>query len=607
MPPRREISVFLHKTDNTVEDGEAAPSILGHAPILHRRNYPRERIARATVLSAAMARYDVCAVFGTVVSRRQVRLQCGHTNHVPPEEQRIMIQIARPSCTWVLAATVFVALAAPAWTAEFHVAPDGNDAWSGRLARANSDKTDGPLATLTAARDAVRKLKALGPLAEPVRVVVAGGVYPVTGSLVLEPADSGTPQFPITYEAAPGAKPVFSGGRPITGFTPGPDGVWTAKVPGVAEGKWQFEQLWVNSRRAVRARSPNKFYHYVLKKVDAGTDPATGQAADLTNRAFQARAADVAPLLDLPQAEMTDVTVVAYHAWETSRSRVAGVDRATNTVVVTAAIPWGFAYWGPNCRYHLENFRAALDEPGEWFLGRDGTLSYLPRPGEDMTKAEVIAPVVDEFVRVAGQPEAGRFVEHVTLRGLSFQHGQYLLPPTGHADGQAEVTIPAAITLDGAHNVAIEAGEVKHVGTYGLWFRRGCHNCRVTGSWFDDLGAGGVKIGEGWGVDLSNPAVQTHHITCHNNIIHAGRANPSTGRSACGSATAARTRSRTTTSATSTTPAFRSAGAGATPRTSPTTTRSISTTSTTSAGACSATWAASTPWAYRPAPRSATT
>lgn len=38
----------------------------------------------------------------------------------------------------------------------------------------------------------------------------------------------------------PGARPVFSGGRAITGWQRGADGVWTARVPDVAAGKWYF-------------------------------------------------------------------------------------------------------------------------------------------------------------------------------------------------------------------------------------------------------------------------------------------------------------------------------------------------------------------------------
>jgi hypothetical protein len=400
-----------------------------------------------------------------------------------------------------------------------YVAPHGNDGWSGRIAQPNANRTDGPVATLTAARDAVRKVKARGPLSEPVQIVVADGQYAMREPLVLTPDDSGTPACPIRYEAAPGARPRFSGGQAITGFTRGAQGVWTAHVPEVAAGTWTFEQLWVNGRRATRARSPNRFYHYVLGKVDHGIDPSTGQEADLTNRAFRARQENVEPLRTVPREQLTDVTLVTYHSWETSRSRLAGIDPESGLVVVTAGVPWGFAYWGPDCRYHLENFRAALDEPGEWFLDRDGTLSYLPRPGEDPATAVFIAPRLDQFVQIVGQPDAGQFVEHVAFQGLGFEYGQYVLPPTGHADGQAEVSIPAAVVADGARHVTIADCAVQHVGTHAVWFRRGCRDCRIERSWLDDLGGGGVMIGE-TRVDFDKPETQTHHIVCDNNIIH---------------------------------------------------------------------------------------
>src|SRR6058998_2957922 len=52
----------------------------------------------------------------------------------------------------------------------FYVSPEGNDAWSGKLAATNVDKTDGPFATVGKARDTIRQLKAQGPLTQPVTV-----------------------------------------------------------------------------------------------------------------------------------------------------------------------------------------------------------------------------------------------------------------------------------------------------------------------------------------------------------------------------------------------------------------------------------------------------
>ncbi len=378
---------------------------------------------------------------------------------------------------------------------------------------------DGPIRSLQAARDAVRQLK---PLTEPVRIIVADGTYQLTEPVVFHPEDSGTAECPITYEAAEGAKPVFTGGRVIRGFQKSDNGLWIAKIPEVASGEWYFEQLYVDGRRATRARSPNKFYHYMRDRIEHGIDPATGKSTGLANRAFTAEPEDLAPLLEIPADRLSEVTVVAYHSWAVSVHRLAAIDRKQNGLILTGPAPWPFLNWGPRQRYHVENFKAALDAPGEWFLDRDGTLFYKPLPGEDMTQVEVIAPVLPELVRFAGDSDKGQFVEHITLRGLKFRHAGYVLPAEGHADGQAAVRIEGAVMADGSRNVVIEDCEVAQVGGYGVWFRRGCRDCRVEHCYVHEMGAGGVRIGEGWKSNLSQEANQTSHITVDNNIIRSG-------------------------------------------------------------------------------------
>jgi hypothetical protein len=344
----------------------------------------------------------------------------------------------------------------------------------------------------------------------------------MTAPVVFAPGDSGTEECPVTYEAAPGAKPIFSGGRVITGFKPGKDGVWTAHVPEVKQGRMYFEQLWVNGRLATRARTPNKFYHYMLQKAEYRLDSATGKKEAIANRAFIARPEDIEPLKNVPKERLSDVTLVAYHSWAVSRHRIAHIDFDKRQVILTGPAKWPMLRWRHSQRYHLENFKEALDEAGEWFLDRDGTLYYKPMPGEDMTKAEVIAPVAEAFVRFVGEPDLGLWVEHIRLRGLAFRHGQYILPPEGHSDGQAADSIPAVLMADGARQVALEDCEVGHVGTYGIWFRRGCRDCRVERCYIHDLGAGGVRIGEGWRNNSPKPHEQTSHVKVDNNIIRSG-------------------------------------------------------------------------------------
>ena len=402
------------------------------------------------------------------------------------------------------------------------VAPTGNDAWSGTLEQPNQAGTDGPLASLAGARDAVRKLKRGGKLVTPLYIELAAGDYPITQPIIFTPQDGGTSRGPIIYQAAPKAKPVIHGGRRISGFRRRPDGVWTAQVPEVATGKWYFEQLWVNGRRAVRAREPDKFYYYMRRKISYGIDLQTGKPADLQRRAFGARAADVKPLLKIPADRLTDVNLVAYHSWATGLHRLAHVDPKTNTVVTTGPGRWPFFRWGRSQRYQLENFREALDEPGEWYLDRDGTLYYWPRPGEDMAQANVVAPVAQAFLRFQGDPALGLYVEHLAFRGLSFRYGQYLLPPEGHCDGQAAARIESAIQGHGVRNTTLRDCEIAHLGTYAVWFWRGCRDCTVERCYLHDLGAGGVRIGPGWENNSPSESERSSHITVDNCIIRGG-------------------------------------------------------------------------------------
>ncbi|MDQ1327445.1 MAG: hypothetical protein QG641_725, partial [Candidatus Poribacteria bacterium] len=97
----------------------------------------------------------------------------------------------------------------------FFVSTDGNDAWSGKLASPNKEKSDGPFATIAKARDEIRKLK---PLSEPANVMLRGGTYFLDEPIIFNQRDSGTKECPINYMAYPGENPVISGGKKLIKF-----------------------------------------------------------------------------------------------------------------------------------------------------------------------------------------------------------------------------------------------------------------------------------------------------------------------------------------------------------------------------------------------------
>jgi hypothetical protein len=420
-----------------------------------------------------------------------------------------------------LAAAVLLSFSIfPAFASNLYVNPNGNNAWSGKMPHPNASRTDGPLKSIDGAQRVIRMMKVHGPLSDSVHVFIASGTYTLEKPITFGPEDSGSPTRPIIYDAAPGAKPIFSGGRVLRGWKRTRDGLWKLRIPEVASGQWKFEQLWVNGRRAQRARWPKKYYFYMAGKVVNGIDPLTGQQANLAGRAFIGRKQDIASLTSLSPDQLKDVTLVAYHSWEISRHHIAQVDADSGRVITTGASTFNFMEWGSSQRYHIENLRSELTEPGEWCLEGNGTLTYMPLPGEKMESAEAIAPVAEEFVRLAGTMD--RPVEHIILQGLSFQHGQYILPDKGHSDSQAAQSIGAVISADYARNIQIVDCEVAHVGTYGVWFRRGCSDCRMTRSYLHDLGAGGVRIGVANEGEASSQSDRTSAIIIDNNIIRGG-------------------------------------------------------------------------------------
>src|SRR5207253_2720042 len=96
-----------------------------------------------------------------------------------------------------------------------YVATTGNDSWSGRFSAPNSQKSDGPLLTLRAARDRIRAARKADRAGAPTVVLIREGTYPITEPLVLTPEDSGRENEPMIYAAYPGERPVISGGRRI--------------------------------------------------------------------------------------------------------------------------------------------------------------------------------------------------------------------------------------------------------------------------------------------------------------------------------------------------------------------------------------------------------
>jgi len=400
--------------------------------------------------------------------------------------------------------------------ADFYVAPGGKDSWSGRLAAPNSRKDNGPFATLSAARDAVRKLKAGGQLKKPLRILVRGGTYRLQQPLVFTPEDSGTQSAPITYAAYPGEKPILSGGVELTGWEKQSDGLWTVQLPEVRTGRWVPRQLFVGGKRRTVARSPNQ-----------GTFRTQGPLKPLKNRGAARKdpSAKIGFLFregDLRRWEdLDDAMLIVYHAWTASRQHIASLDTKTRTVRYTAPSNWPTAYWENNQRYYVENVSEALDAAGEWYLSRKtGELTYFALE-ENPAEVDAVASKLPDLLRLEGAPEKGKFVEHLRFVGLSLQHADWKLGRDERCDGQAAAFLTtAALFARGARHCVIDRCEVAHTGGYAAWLEIGCQHNQITGCHFHDLGAGGVRIGAT--ALPKEETLQTAHNEVSNCRIHDG-------------------------------------------------------------------------------------
>lgn len=408
-----------------------------------------------------------------------------------------------------------LAAASPLMATEFFVDPSGNDKLPGTRFH--------PFATFARAQQAVRVERIAHPN-EAVTVTFRGGTYNLDKALEFRAADSGaSAEKPVCYRAKPGAEVVISGGRPITGWQPDPQrpGIWKTRVAestNSADLSWRFEQLWVNQQRAVRARTPNYGEFNVLESVKE--DAASNQKPPMTHTFF-ARPEDLTTLKGLDSDALHDVQLVVFHSWDTTREWLASASPSEGVLTGHGEKVQSWNRMSRDCIYFLENYLEALDAPGEWFLARDGWLYYKPRPGEDMTRAQVIAPKVEQFLVFAGKiNKSEHWVQHVRFEGLKFRFADYRIPSQGVPPGQSAMAIgQPAIQVNGARDIQFRDCAVEHIGTTAFWFHRACQDCRVEHSRMFDLGVGGVRIGE----DGSAPDSQrTCGIVLDNCIIQSG-------------------------------------------------------------------------------------
>jgi hypothetical protein len=347
--------------------------------------------------------------------------------------------------------------------------------------------------TLARAKVLARSVLAGGGTPE---VVLCGGTHVLGQTLEFTPEDAGGAVRTVRWRAKAGEYPVVSGGTRITGWAPvaGSPGLWSAPAPGHG-----FRQLWVQGRRAVRARWP-----------DAGTI-----AIDRWDAARQ-----VAVLLPVSgqawPAGLVGGDLVTGNSFTSNRIRITSATTTAEGIEIgfsgTESLIWSLhgAYRGRGGWF--ENRPACIDQAGEWFLdGGAGTVFYRPLAGEDPTSIAFAAwaPRLETLIAVRGTGPTDR-VQGLAFSGFACLHAGWTRPDThGCIEYQAfrifsdtqvgsqenNDAAPAAITVSWASGVTFQDMAVASVGANGFELALGTTGCSFTGGVVRDTSGNGIVIG----------------------------------------------------------------------------------------------------------------
>ena len=394
---------------------------------------------------------------------------------------------------------------------KIYVSPQGNDLNSGTIEQ--------PLASLTGARNAIREYKKNSVQSVSFVVTIADGIYTMKESFILRYEDGSTAEYPIIYKAEKGATPIFSGGKKISGFTVTENGVWEAKIPESNYYKWRFDQLYVNNKRATLARTPNKGFLKIGGVKENIWERGTERIAEKAQQIVTFDKENFKSIQNLSGDDLKLFRFRAYHKWDITIRHIDKIDKDSLALFTSGE---GMQSWNPikkDGRIVFENYEAALDSAGEWFLSNEGILSYIPLPGQTPENTEVIAPVLENLIYVEGDMVNNKFVEHISFEGITFKHCHYRMPQSGYEAYQAAISIPASIMLEGARNITFSNCEITHTGQHAIWFGKGCSNSVVSHLYISNIGAGGIYLGDA--APLGG-AEHTHHIKLDNNIIQTG-------------------------------------------------------------------------------------
>ena len=331
---------------------------------------------------------------------------------------------------------------------------------------------------------AVRKRQ--GQRRKPITVWVRAGTYYLDKPLVLDSADSGTPDAPITYAAYPGERVTLSGGRKLScSWRSLRDGIMRCALPRTQANSVAFTQLFVNGKRQIRARFPKYDKDNPLVSGTGYLDVARSSEAWPSSELHYDPATFTRKKWNRPNQAV--LHLFPLDRWGNLQWEVQDVDRDAHAI----RLGWGgfqlnellfgkaatgigkseIYSRGFKSRFFVENVPEELDSPSEWYLDCDrGFLDYIPESGENLAKALVEAPALDCVVELRGSQR--KPVQFVTFSGFRVAHTASTFLKLYEAPSLGDWTI--------------------HRG--GAVFLEGTENCAVVNCFFDQVGGNAIFV-----------------------------------------------------------------------------------------------------------------
>ena len=423
----------------------------------------------------------------------------------------------------VNAGSFSVASTAAGMQAVFFVAPDGSDSGDGTI--------EAPFATLEKARDEVRKIN--GDMTGDIVVYLRGGDYRLTQPVEFDTRDSGTGGFNVRYEAYDKEVPVINGAQQVTGWTKYNDKLWSAPL----DRDIKLRNLYVNDRRAnmgsvqVQAKGGYGDYYVTAGQGDWAWDSGKKSDGIVYDAGSMPRITSNFDDLEVVNGTTWNENIVCSRDIKyDGGSMILLMQQPYGAIAQTPGWGAGFSTGGTHTIYNAFSF---VDSEGEFFFDKtQKVLYYYPRSGEDMTSADVEAPVADGLIKIAGKSTSDR-VQNISFSGITFANTDYQLTEVAGSHGKTTCqaaqsytafadsnwhskkyemvdTLPAAIHITNSDNIKLTGNVVKHTGADGISMTNDVINSEVSGNFITDITSSGITVGHPQHIYIGDAAWNNH-------------------------------------------------------------------------------------------------